>query len=241
MRFLTPTGNKRLNELIGFLCFAVAVLIACALLSYSPRDAAFNVSAKGEASANWIGPVGAYSADGIFQLLGFPAFLLPLAALWMSIKWFRSQAVDSPKITLVGFLMLLVFLPAFLTLVPFPDVRGAVPAGGMVGNLLAGTLLSGFNKAGALIVTSALLVTATFLTTTFSFGGAHAWVIGPRGPVGVVGKLGILQRAQAKWQDWRESREQERMRRRVEANRLGGRKPVGKGVTLEEAPKTIQW
>jgi len=155
VRFLTPTGNKRLNELIGFLCFAVAVLIACALLSYSPRDAAFNVSAKGEASANWIGPVGAYSADGIFQLLGFPAFLLPLAALWMSIKWFRSQAVGAPKITLAGFLMLLVFLPAFLTLVPFPDVRGAVPAGGMVGNLLAGALLSGFNKAGALIVASA--------------------------------------------------------------------------------------
>ena len=44
MRFLTPTENKRLNELIGFLSIAVAALIAAALLSYNPHDAAFNVS-----------------------------------------------------------------------------------------------------------------------------------------------------------------------------------------------------
>ena len=48
MRFLTPTENKRLNELIGFLCIAVSALIAAALLSYSPHDASFNVSASSE-------------------------------------------------------------------------------------------------------------------------------------------------------------------------------------------------
>jgi hypothetical protein len=47
VRFLTPTENKRLNELIGFLCVVAAVLIGLALISYSPRDAAFNVSATG--------------------------------------------------------------------------------------------------------------------------------------------------------------------------------------------------
>jgi len=45
LRLLTPTGNKRFNELIGFLCITLAVLIALALLSYSPKDASFNVSA----------------------------------------------------------------------------------------------------------------------------------------------------------------------------------------------------
>jgi hypothetical protein len=45
VRFLTPTENKRLNELIGFLCVTLAALMALALISYSPRDAAFNVSA----------------------------------------------------------------------------------------------------------------------------------------------------------------------------------------------------
>src|SRR6516164_2262222 len=31
VRFLTPTGNKRLNELIGFLCMTLALLIAASL------------------------------------------------------------------------------------------------------------------------------------------------------------------------------------------------------------------
>src|SRR5882762_7586904 len=217
-----------------------ALLVAAALITYHPNDASFNVATSPTGAVrNVIGPVGAYTADALFQVLGFPAFLLPMGLLWLGIRWFRSRAVESQKATVIGYGLMLLFLPVLLTLIPFLDVRGAIPAGGMTGKLLSGALLAGFNFWGALIVTIALLITASFLTTTFSFGGAHAWVIGPRGPVGVVGKLGILQRAQAKWQDWRESREQERMRRRVEANRLGGRKPVGKGVTLEEAPKTI--
>ncbi|HEY1422264.1 MAG TPA: DNA translocase FtsK 4TM domain-containing protein, partial [Candidatus Acidoferrum sp.] len=243
VRFLTPTGNKRLNELIGFLCLVLAVLIAGALFSYSPRDASWNVAApavEGGAPANWIGPVGAYCSDAIFQLLGYSAFLLPMAILWLGIKWFRSRAVNSPKATLLGYVLLLMFLPALFTLANVWDVRGAIPAGGMLGKLMAGLLIAGLNKWGAVIVTLALLVTATFLTTTFSFGGAHAWASGPKGPIGAVGKLGILQRAQAKWQDWRASREQERMRRRVEANRLGGRKPVGNTSISGEGSQSIQ-
>jgi len=70
VRFLTPTENKRLNELIGFLCIMTAVLMGLSLLTYNPRDVAFNVSAAaGEQNPtrNWIGPAGAYSADVLFQ------------------------------------------------------------------------------------------------------------------------------------------------------------------------------
>ena len=244
MRFLTPTGNKRLNELIGFLCMTAALLIAAALITYWPKDASFNVSASHETDVhNLIGPVGAYTSDAMFQVLGFPAFLVPMAILWLGIKWFRSRALESQAATLFGYALLLLFLPSLLTLVHFPDVRGEIPSGGMLGALLAGTLTAGFNKAGALIVTLALLVTATFLTTTFSFGRAHAWASGPRGPIGAVEKLGVLQRVQARWHDWRDRREQERMRRRVEANRLEGRKPIKSqagAAVAEEEPQTIR-
>jgi S-DNA-T family DNA segregation ATPase FtsK/SpoIIIE len=237
VRLLTPTGNKRLNELIGFLCMVAALLTAAALFTYSPSDACFNVAASPNAAPrNVIGPFGAYSADLLFQLLGFPAFLLPMGLLWLGIKWFRSKNVDSPKATLIGYALMLFSLPALLALIPFPDVRGAIPAGGMAGKLIAGLLQSGFNFWGALIVTSALLVTASFLATTFSFGGAFARVTGP---ASAVGKLGILQRAQARWHDWKENREQQRMRRKVEANRLEGRRPVGKGAALAEESQTI--
>jgi DNA segregation ATPase FtsK/SpoIIIE, S-DNA-T family len=244
VRFLTPTGNKRLNELIGFLCLTFAVLAAAALFTYWPGDASFNVSSSQYGQVhNLIGPFGAYIADAMFQLLGYSAFLIPMAALWLGIRWFRSRAVESQKATLFGYALLLLFLPALLTLIHFPEVRGAIPSGGMIGALLSGALTAGFNKAGALIVTLALLVTATFLTTTFSFGRAHAWASGPRGPIGAMDKLGILQRAQARWHDWRERREQDRMRRRVEANRLEGRKPIKSqagAAVLDEEPQAIR-
>ncbi|PYT97434.1 MAG: cell division protein FtsK [Acidobacteria bacterium] len=234
MRFLTPTENKRLNELVGFLCISLAVLIALALLSYYPRDASLNVSSNavgaqpsdGGVTNNWMGPVGAYASDLLFQVFGFAAFLLPMALGVGGWRRCRSRAINSQFATLAGYLLLLVSLPALLALFPFPEVRGAIPAGGVVGSLISSELLAGFNFWGALLVAVALFFTSLFMTTRFSFAGTHAWATGPKGPIGAVERLGLLQKVQTRWHDWRERREQERMRRRVEESRLSGRKPV---------------
>ena len=248
MRLLTPTENKRLNELIGFLCIVVAALMAAALISYSPKDACFNVSAiapDGSPARNWIGPVGAYSSDAMFQVFGFAAFLLPAALAILGWRWCRSRAIDSQVATLVGYGLLLASLPCLFALITIiPEIRGAIPAGGFVGTLISGALLASL-RGGAYLVAPAMLVVAVFMTTRFSFAGAHAWANSPKGPLGRVEKLGILQKAQARWHDWREQREQDRMRRRVEETRISGRKPVapqsvGKGEVLNEAPKTIK-
>jgi DNA segregation ATPase FtsK/SpoIIIE, S-DNA-T family len=229
VRFLTPTENKRLNELIGFLCMTLAVLMALALISYSPHDAALNVAAPApdeSPARNWIGPVGAYGSDLLFQVFGFAAFLLPVAIGILGWRWFRSRAIDSQIATLIGYGLLLLSLPSLLSLWHFPQLRGAIPAGGMVGSLVSNGLLTGFNFWGATVVAVALFFTSLFMTTRFSFAGTHAWAKGPRGPIGAVEKLGILQKAAVRWRDWREGREQERMRRRVEEMRISGRKPV---------------
>jgi DNA segregation ATPase FtsK/SpoIIIE, S-DNA-T family len=249
LRFLTPTENKRLNELIGFLCLTLAVLIGLALLSYNPHDAAFNVSASPldnlHSTRNWIGPVGSYTADLLFQIFGFAAFLLPAALIVVGWRWLRSRAIDSQVATLLGYGLLLLSLPALLSLMPFPAVRGAIPAGGFLGTLIAGSLRTGFNVTGAYVVAFAVFLTSVFMTTSFSFAGTHAWAKSPTGPLGAVEKLGILQKVQARWESWQESREQQRMRRRVEENRVAGRKPaapqsVGKAELLNEAPKSIK-
>jgi DNA segregation ATPase FtsK/SpoIIIE, S-DNA-T family len=248
VRFLTPTENKRLNELIGFLCIAVAVLIGLALISYSPRDAAFNVSATGgdgQVTRNWMGPVGAYSSDLLFQIFGFAAFLIPVAMGILGYRWCRSRAIDSQAATLSGYVLLMLSLPSLLSLVKFPEVRGAVPAGGVLGSLVSHGLRSGFNLGGALLVAGTLLVVSIFMTTRFSFSGAHAWASSHKGPLGKIEKMGLLQRAQARWEDWREEREQERMRRAVEERRIAGRKPVapqiaGKPQVEKEEAKGIK-
>jgi S-DNA-T family DNA segregation ATPase FtsK/SpoIIIE len=248
LRFLTPTENKRLNELIGFLCLISAVLMALALLTYQPIDSSFNVSAprtEDHLTRNWIGPAGAYGSDLLFQMFGFAAFLLPAGLLVLGWKWFRSHAIGSHVATLVGYGLLLLSVPSLLGLLPIPAVRGAVPAGGFLGTLLAGGLRSGFNW-GAYLIAFAVLITAIFMTTRFSFAGTHAWATSPKGPIGAVERLGILHKAQARWYAWRDERQQQRMRRRVEESRLRGRKPVpqqsiGKGEVLNEPPKTIRF
>ena len=248
MRFLKPTENKRLNELIGFLCITLALLMALALLSYSPKDASFDVSAAAPDNVparNWIGPVGAYGSDLMFQVFGFAAFLLPAAMLVLGWRWFRTRPIDSQVATLVGYALLLLSLPCLFALLSFmPDVRGAIPAGGFVGKTASGALLASLNR-GAYLVAPALLIVAIFMTTRFSFAGAHAWASGPNGPIGRVEKLGILQKAAARWHAWRDEREQRRMRRRLEETRLSGRKPVplqsfGGGTATTDAQKAIE-
>ena len=229
MRFLTPTENKRLNELIGFLCITVATLLGLALISYSPHDAAFNVSAAAAGEnpvRNWIGPAGSYTADLGFQVFGFAAFLLPVALGILGYRWLRSRAVNSQSATLVGFGLLLLSLPSLLSMVHLPEVRGAIPAGGLLGAAMSHGLQRGFNFWGAVLVATALFIVALFLTTSFSFSGAHAWASGSKGPIGRMEKMGILQRAKARWEEWRDEREEARMRREVEERRMAGRKPV---------------
>jgi DNA segregation ATPase FtsK/SpoIIIE, S-DNA-T family len=232
VRFLTPTSNKRLNELIGFLCIVFAILAALALISYSPHDVSLNVSAapgeNGVMTRNWIGPVGAYCADLIFQVFGFAAFLLPVAILVLGWRWFRSRTIDSQTATVAGYVLMLLSLPALLCLWNLPGIRGAVPPGGLLGSVISSELRSGFNMWGANLLVIAILITALFMTTRFSFTGAHEWAA--NSPLGGVARFNVLQRVATRWHGWRDTRENDRMRRRLQETRTSGRKAVNQAT-----------
>ncbi|MGC1257234.1 MAG: DNA translocase FtsK [Candidatus Acidiferrales bacterium] len=221
---MTPTENKRINELIGFVGLSLAILLTLSLLSYSPRDASFNVSAPAPGSGparNWIGPVGAHLADLFFQFCGFAAFLFPIGMFLVAMKWFRSQLLEAPVTKMVGFTMLLASLSSELVLVHvMPEVRGALPPGGLLGTILAGGLRAAFGPIGANLVSMMTLLTALFLTTSFSFRTAGHWLKKPMASDGYVGQL--IARAK----DWREARESDRLRKRVEEIKIAGRPPV---------------
>ncbi len=99
MRILNPTENKRLNELVGFLCVTLAVLLALSMISYSPGDPSFNVAApslSGHAVRNWIGPAGSYTADVLFQVLG--ADWLRAAASFRAVAAFPVASAGSARV-----------------------------------------------------------------------------------------------------------------------------------------------
>jgi len=223
VRLLTPTENHRFNELIGFLGITLAILLALALLSYSPHDASLNVSAptlSGRPPQNWVGPTGAYTADFVFQVLGYGAFLLPMGVFALGFRWFRSRPLDSALGAVIGYALLIVSVPAMLTLWRVPDVRAAIPPGGFLGELIASELQGTLNSVGAHVVAAASLIAALFLTTPFSFTATHALLRVP------VNRLNPVGRMKARWSVWRERRDQERLRKRVDANKFPGRVPV---------------
>jgi S-DNA-T family DNA segregation ATPase FtsK/SpoIIIE len=223
VRILSPTENKRFNEMIGFVGLSMAVLLALSLLSYSPHDASFNVSsalpAAGQAR-NWIGPVGAHLADLFFQFCGFSAFLFPVGMFVVAMRWFRSQDIEAPISRLIGSVMLLVSLSAELALIHMPGVRGALPAGGLLGTATAEGLRAAFNPVGANLVSLMLLTTSVLLATSFSFRHMVDWMKKPMTSEGYFGRM------IARVRDWREEREAERLRKRVEEIKIAGRPAV---------------
>src|SRR5579863_160305 len=223
VRLLTPTENHRLNELVGFLGLTMGLLVALSLLSYNPHDASLNVAALdsgSHAASNWIGPVGAHGADLLFQGFGYAAFLFPAGIFVLGTRWIRSRTVESPVAKMVGWGLLGLGLPALVSLWGFPNVRGAAPPGGLLGDLLAAGLTAAFNSVGAQLVTVAALLAALFLTTKFTFLGAENWAKGP------LSKIKFLTQARERWAERREQREQERLRKRVEEIKISGRPAV---------------
>jgi S-DNA-T family DNA segregation ATPase FtsK/SpoIIIE len=75
---LTPTRNRRLNEVTGMVLLVAASLLFLALASYRPTDPSFNtVGGMGRQAHNWIGLLGACISDLLLQLTGVAAFLVP--------------------------------------------------------------------------------------------------------------------------------------------------------------------
>src|SRR5260370_24334575 len=144
-RVFTPTRNRRLNELIGFLILVSAVLLFLALASYSPLDPSLNTAAL-QPVRNWIGLFGAMLSDLLLQIAGVSVFLVPLALGALGARWFRSRDVVSPVAKTLGAVLLMIFLPALLALLPWSlHWKHAVAIEGLLGRIAGDLLQRYFN------------------------------------------------------------------------------------------------
>ena len=178
-KIFTPTKNRRLNELVGFLLCVSALLLFLALASYSPLDPSMNSASilTGSHSArNWIGILGAYLSDLVLQFWGIGSFLLPVFMAMLGARWFRSRAVQTPIAKTLGGIWLLMFVPALLAILP-GHLRwmGSIPIEGLAGRIVGDFLIRYLNVAGAYIVCTTVLAVALYLTTAFSFSAIELW------------------------------------------------------------------
>ena len=156
----------------------MAILSGLSLISFNPDDPSLNISKNplfDARPANFIGFAGAYTADMFFQMWGYSAFLIPIFLGIYAFYWLASWRVQSFGIRLSGMILMLLTLSVSFSMAPsLPPVRGYLPAGGLLGIVLADALEASLNPAGAVIVLAAAFFVSLFLSTTFSF----AWAAG---------------------------------------------------------------
>jgi DNA segregation ATPase FtsK/SpoIIIE, S-DNA-T family len=225
MRFLAsifvPTGNRRLNELIGFLLCVSALLLFLALASYSPLDPSLNSASMltgTHVARNWIGVVGALISDLALQSFGIGAFLLPVFPALLGLRWFTSRKIQSPMAKSLGGIWLVVFVPALLALLP-GNLRWlhVVPIEGLLGRVVGDVLVHYLNVAGAYIVCGSVLAVALYLSTAFSFSSIQLWL-----PT----RFAFVTALWDRYQDWRAERAKARQQKELDKRRIS--KPVVK-------------
>ena len=219
MRFLasifTPTGNRRLNELIGFLLCVSALLLFLALASYSPLDPSLNsasILTGSHAARNWIGVVGALISDLILQFFGIGAFLLAVFPATLGLRWFASRKIQSPVAKTLGGVWLLMFVPAMLALLPgnFRWMH-AIPIEGLLGRVVGDFLIHYLNLTGAYIVCASVLAVALYLCTAFSFSSIRLWA-----PTRFAWVTALWNR----YQDWQEERAKRQQQKELDRRRI---------------------
>ncbi|HKY30415.1 MAG TPA: DNA translocase FtsK 4TM domain-containing protein, partial [Pyrinomonadaceae bacterium] len=195
--------NSRRNEIVAILLLALALLLTLCLVSaaYFPNDPSWNSAGQLE-TRNWAGAIGANVAAALFQAIGVGAFLLPpllLAAAW---RRFRARKIQTPFYPLLGLIVLVLSASALLSISQLkPVFDSSVQPGGLVGTVIARTLASGLNTAGATVILIALAATGLLLATNFSFIGLYEKLIAAIGD-----RFAFVRTAPARFTAWRQAR-----------------------------------
>jgi S-DNA-T family DNA segregation ATPase FtsK/SpoIIIE len=217
----TPTKNRRLNELIGFLLFVSALLLFLALASYSPSDPSLNTASNRPAwkpTHNWIGVLGAYGSDFALQIFGVSVFFIPVFLVMLGSRWWRSRPVESYIAKLAGSAALFIFFSGLLGLLPWHwRWLHAVPPEGLLGRIVADVLLHLLNTAGAYIISLTFISVALYLCTAFSFGEAKTWLLT---------RFAFVFAAWERFQDWQVARAKVRAQKELEKRRAAAVNPV---------------
>src|SRR3990172_4880092 len=195
MNLLKPTANRRWNELIGLVWMGLALMVLLSLASFSASDRSFHTASASLTPKNWVGTVGAHSADLFYQSLGACAFLLPLMMGWIGWQWLRSRPVADHWSKLAGSILFFFSLPTALALIPYPlRLYGLFAVGGAVGLLLAEGMRAWLNGPGSAIFVALLLTISIYIVTAFSVERSSEWI---------KGRMGWFTALMNRWTNWR--------------------------------------
>ena len=172
-------AQRVLREVAIIVLLTVVVYLLACLFSYDTSDPSWS-HAKSETTriSNIGGRVGAYIADVVLYLFGYVAYVFPLLLLAVGWALFSDADTESdsalrPALRLLGGVLFffsgsgLGYLSFVGTGLPSQDGRG----GGILGQVIGGSLLHGFGDLGAKLFLITLFLVAVTLATGLSWFG----------------------------------------------------------------------
>jgi S-DNA-T family DNA segregation ATPase FtsK/SpoIIIE len=155
----------------------IGLFLLVSLASYQPFDSSLNTVSLAVKPANLTGRVGAYAADFSLQILGLAAYAIPALILLLGWKWIQSSPIQAPLARTMGAVMMTASTCAMLGFAShWHPVGGIVPAGGLVGLLLAEELVASMNLTGAMMLAVTCWILGLYLVSTFEMAILQAWI-----------------------------------------------------------------
>ncbi len=158
-------------EVTGFLLIFLSLFGFLSLASYSPRDPSWaSAAAAGQGIHNYGGRIGASFAEGLLQVFGAVALLLPFMFGILGVRAVLAGGRRRAFIRLaLGLLLVLILCPLAALMIDRVPWQGAeFPAGGLAGDLLSKALYGYLNTAGSLAFLVAALILFLLFTTRWS-------------------------------------------------------------------------
>src|SRR5260370_22304910 len=168
MKYLGPTRYSRLNEAVAVVFLLTGLFLILSFASYQPFDRSWNTATGSVKAANVTGPVGAVLSDFFLQMMGLGAYALPLLLFLLGWQWVRSEPVSVPLVRIAGSATLAVSTCTLLGMTAsWYPIASAIPAGGLLGAVVAEYLISGMNLPGALLFTGGCWILSIYLVPNF--------------------------------------------------------------------------
>jgi S-DNA-T family DNA segregation ATPase FtsK/SpoIIIE len=165
---------RTLRESALWVFAGVALILLVALGSYDPGDPAFSVAGEGRSVTNRIGPAGAWFADLAYMLFGRPAYLFPVMVLLLGWLLFRERRNPAPisrgaLATRIGGFFLTLATSCGLASLHFASGNMRETAGGILGQLVGGSLEAVLSLLGGTVLLLVLWLAAVSLFTGVSW------------------------------------------------------------------------
>lgn len=164
------TFKSSLDEALGLIFIALSIIAAISLLSYSPADPSLNTAGGNQKIHNYIGVFGSYLSDGLIQLFGGGAYLIPVLIFFYGGNKLLRKEKGPRLLRFAGGIALLLSTSTILRL-RFEALyisKEMIPSGGFLGSLISDILLKYLSLIGSYIVVVTFLLASLTITTRFS-------------------------------------------------------------------------